>query len=87
MATGGRTPLVLNEGEFAAIEWKRLSVLDKEVFASWISNSSDDNSCEDLEEEQQEEEEKTPCETKLEQPMNFLREKVLSLLLPEPLKY
>ncbi|KAL2763428.1 protein-L-isoaspartate O-methyltransferase domain-containing protein 2 isoform 2 [Daubentonia madagascariensis] len=61
--------------------------LDKEVFASRISNPSDDNSCEDLEEERREEEEKTPPETKPDPPVNFLRQKVLSLPLPDPLKY
>ncbi|XP_012509994.1 PREDICTED: protein-L-isoaspartate O-methyltransferase domain-containing protein 2 [Propithecus coquereli] len=61
--------------------------LDKEVFASRISNPSDDNSCEDLEEERREEEERTPPETKPDPPVNFLRQKVLSLPLPDPLKY
>nr|XP_008509876.1 PREDICTED: protein-L-isoaspartate O-methyltransferase domain-containing protein 2-like [Equus przewalskii] len=69
--------------------------LDKEVFASRISNPSDDNSFEDLEEERRgdleeerrEEEEKAPPETKPDPPVNFLREKVLSLPLPDPLKY
>ncbi|XP_018872780.1 protein-L-isoaspartate O-methyltransferase domain-containing protein 2 isoform X2 [Gorilla gorilla gorilla] len=61
--------------------------LDKEVFASRISNPSDDNSGEDLEEERREEEEKTPPETKPDPPVNFLRQKVLSLPLPDPLKY
>ncbi|XP_011720734.2 protein-L-isoaspartate O-methyltransferase domain-containing protein 2 isoform X2 [Macaca nemestrina] len=61
--------------------------LDKEVFASRISNPSDDNSCEDLEEERREEEEKTPPQTKPDPPVNFLRQKVLSLPLPDPLKY
>ncbi|XP_021528173.2 protein-L-isoaspartate O-methyltransferase domain-containing protein 2 isoform X1 [Aotus nancymaae] len=61
--------------------------LDKEVFASRISNPSDDNSCEDLEEERREEEEKTLPEAKPEPPVNFLRQKVLSLPLPDPLKY
>ncbi|VTJ56768.1 Hypothetical predicted protein [Marmota monax] len=60
--------------------------LDKEVFASRISNPSDDNSCEDLEEERREEE-KTLPETKPDPPVNFLRQKVLSLPLPDPLKY
>ncbi|EHH19493.1 Protein-L-isoaspartate O-methyltransferase domain-containing protein 2 [Macaca mulatta] len=60
--------------------------LDKEVFASRISNPSDDNSCEDLEEERREEE-KTPPQTKPDPPVNFLRQKVLSLPLPDPLKY
>lgn len=40
-----------------------------------------------MEEDQQEEEEKTPCERKLDPPVDFLHEKVLSLLLPEPLEY
>ncbi|XP_057557667.1 protein-L-isoaspartate O-methyltransferase domain-containing protein 2 isoform X1 [Hippopotamus amphibius kiboko] len=61
--------------------------LDKEVFASRISNPSDDNSCGDLEEELREEEVATPPDTKPEPPVNFLREKVLSLPLPDPLKY
>nr|KAF6272956.1 protein-L-isoaspartate (D-aspartate) O-methyltransferase domain containing 2 [Pipistrellus kuhlii] len=61
--------------------------LDKEVFASRISNPSEDNSCEGLGEEQREEEEQSPAETKPEPPVNFLREKVLSLPLPDPLKY
>ncbi|XP_069351960.1 protein-L-isoaspartate O-methyltransferase domain-containing protein 2 isoform X2 [Eulemur rufifrons] len=61
--------------------------LDKEVFASRISSPSDDNSCEDLEEERREEEEKIPPETKPDPPVNFLRQKVLSLPLPDPLKY
>ena len=61
--------------------------LDKEVFASRISNPSDDNSSGDLEEERQEEEVTTPPNTKPEPPVNFLREKVRSLPLPDPLKY
>ncbi|EPY87814.1 protein-L-isoaspartate O-methyltransferase domain-containing protein 2-like isoform 2 [Camelus ferus] len=61
--------------------------LDKEVFASRVSNPSDDTSCEDLEEDRREEEVKTPSETKPDPPVNFLREKVLSLPLPDPLKY
>ncbi|XP_036100526.1 protein-L-isoaspartate O-methyltransferase domain-containing protein 2 isoform X3 [Molossus molossus] len=61
--------------------------LDKEVFASRISNPSEDNSCEGLEEEQQEEEGQSPAEMKPEPPVNFLREKVLRLPLPDPLKY
>ncbi|KAM5246570.1 protein-L-isoaspartate O-methyltransferase domain-containing protein 2 isoform 2-T2 [Ctenodactylus gundi] len=60
--------------------------LDKEVFASHISNPSDDNSCEDLEEEQREEEKNLP-EAKPDPPVNFLRQKVLNLPLPDPLKY
>uniref|UniRef100_A0A4X2KZU9 Protein-L-isoaspartate (D-aspartate) O-methyltransferase domain containing 2 n=1 Tax=Vombatus ursinus TaxID=29139 RepID=A0A4X2KZU9_VOMUR len=62
--------------------------LDKEVFASRISNPSDDNNnCEDVEEERREEEEKNVPEMKPDPPVNFLREKVLSLPLPDPLKY
>ncbi|XP_009875071.1 PREDICTED: protein-L-isoaspartate O-methyltransferase domain-containing protein 2 isoform X2 [Apaloderma vittatum] len=62
--------------------------LDKEVFASRISNPSDDNNnSEDLEEERREEEETKPSELKPDPPVNFLREKVLSLPLPDPLKY
>ena len=61
--------------------------LDKEVFASRISNPSDDNSSGDLEEERREEEATTLPDAKPEPPVNFLREKVLSLPLPDPLKY
>lgn len=61
--------------------------LDKEVFASRISSPSDDNSCEDLEEEPREEDRAPPPEAKPAPPVNFLREKVLSLPLPDPLKY
>ncbi|XP_010122127.1 PREDICTED: protein-L-isoaspartate O-methyltransferase domain-containing protein 2 isoform X2 [Chlamydotis macqueenii] len=62
--------------------------LDKEVFASRISNPSDDNNnSEDTEDERREEEEIKPSELKPEPPVNFLREKVLSLPLPDPLKY
>ncbi|XP_009959946.1 PREDICTED: protein-L-isoaspartate O-methyltransferase domain-containing protein 2 isoform X2 [Leptosomus discolor] len=62
--------------------------LDKEVFASRISNPSDDNNnSEDVEEERREEEETKPSELKPDPPVNFLREKVLSLPLPDPLKY
>lgn len=60
--------------------------LDKEVFASRISSPSEDSGCEGLEEGQQESEEQSPAETKPEPPVNFLREKVLSLPLPDPLK-
>ncbi|XP_009081687.1 PREDICTED: protein-L-isoaspartate O-methyltransferase domain-containing protein 2 isoform X2 [Acanthisitta chloris] len=62
--------------------------LDKEVFASRISNPSDDNNnSEEMEEERHEEEETKPSELKPDPPVNFLREKVLSLPLPDPLKY
>nr|XP_010306113.1 PREDICTED: protein-L-isoaspartate O-methyltransferase domain-containing protein 2 isoform X2 [Balearica regulorum gibbericeps] len=62
--------------------------LDKEVFASRISNPSDDNNnSEDIEDERREEEETKPSELKPDPPVNFLREKVLSLPLPDPLKY
>ncbi|XP_074776024.1 protein-L-isoaspartate O-methyltransferase domain-containing protein 2 isoform X2 [Athene noctua] len=62
--------------------------LDKEVFASRISNPSDDNNnSEDIEDEAREEEETKPSELKPDPPVNFLREKVLSLPLPDPLKY
>uniref|UniRef100_A0A8C7EUA9 Protein-L-isoaspartate (D-aspartate) O-methyltransferase domain containing 2 n=1 Tax=Neovison vison TaxID=452646 RepID=A0A8C7EUA9_NEOVI len=61
--------------------------LDKEVFASRISSPSDDTSCEDLEEEPRREEGRASPEMKPAPPVNFLREKVLSLPLPDPLKY
>ncbi|KAB0371587.1 hypothetical protein FD755_016525, partial [Muntiacus reevesi] len=50
--------------------------LGKEVFASRISIPSDDNGSGDLEEE-----------WRPEPQVNFLREKVLSFPLPDPLKY
>ncbi|XP_056363103.1 protein-L-isoaspartate O-methyltransferase domain-containing protein 2 isoform X1 [Oenanthe melanoleuca] len=62
--------------------------LDKEVFASRISSPSDDNNnSEDMDEERPDEEETKPSELKPDPPVNFLREKVLSLPLPDPLKY
>ncbi|XP_008939180.1 PREDICTED: protein-L-isoaspartate O-methyltransferase domain-containing protein 2 isoform X2 [Merops nubicus] len=62
--------------------------LDKEVFASRLSSPSDDNNnSEEMEEERREEEETKPSELKPDPPINFLREKVLSLPLPDPLKY
>lgn len=60
--------------------------LDKEVFASRISSPSEDSGCEGPEEEPREGEEQSPAEAKPEPPVNFLREKVLSLPLPDPLK-
>lgn len=60
--------------------------LDKEVFASRISSPSEDSGCEGPEEELREGEEQSPAEAKPEPPVNFLREKVLSLPLPDPLK-
>ena len=64
-----------------------LVFLHKEVFASRISNPTDDNGSGDLEEERREEEATTPPDAKPEPPVNFLREKVLSLPLPGPLMY
>lgn len=61
--------------------------LDKEVFASRISNPSDDTSCEDAEEDRREVAERTLREAKPEPPVNFLRQRVLRLPLPDPLKY
>lgn len=62
--------------------------LDKEVFASRISSPSDDNNnSEDMDEERPDEEETKASELKPDPPVNFLREKVLSLPLPDPLKY
>ncbi|KAM4623207.1 protein-L-isoaspartate O-methyltransferase domain-containing protein 2 isoform 1-T3 [Discoglossus pictus] len=55
--------------------------LDKDMLASRVPNPFDDNNnCE-------QEEEKVSNETKQEPPVNFLREKILSLPLPDPLKY
>ncbi|XP_030069426.1 protein-L-isoaspartate O-methyltransferase domain-containing protein 2 [Microcaecilia unicolor] len=62
--------------------------LDKEVFASRIPNPFDDNNnCEEAEEERREEEERSLPELKPDPPINYLREKILSLPLPDPLKY
>ncbi|XP_075702677.1 protein-L-isoaspartate O-methyltransferase domain-containing protein 2 [Rhinoderma darwinii] len=61
--------------------------LDKEVFASRIPNPFDDNNnCEDVEEDPREEE-KVVTDTKPNPPVNYIREKILSLPLPDPLKY
>ncbi|KAG9474576.1 hypothetical protein GDO78_004720 [Eleutherodactylus coqui] len=62
--------------------------LDKEMFASRIPNPFDDNNnCEDVEEDPREEEERATSDTKQDPPVNYLREKILSLPLPDPLKY
>ncbi|KAM3839372.1 protein-L-isoaspartate O-methyltransferase domain-containing protein 2 isoform 1-T2 [Vipera latastei] len=61
--------------------------LDKEVFASRISNPLEDNHCEELEEDCREEVEKSLPELKPEPPTYSLREKILGLPLPDPLKY
>lgn len=61
--------------------------LDKEVFASQIPNPFDDNNnYDEAETDVREEEEKVTYDTKTEPPVNFLREKILSLPLPDPLK-
>lgn len=58
--------------------------LDKEVFANSIPNPFDDNNnCEDTEEDSREDE---VSDTKPDPPVNLLREKILSLPLPDPLK-
>ncbi|MEE6506294.1 hypothetical protein FKM82_007620 [Ascaphus truei] len=63
--------------------------LDKEVFASRIPNPFDDNNnnCEETEEDHRDDEERGVNEPKLDPPVNFLREKILCLPLPDPLKY
>ncbi|XP_054433481.1 protein-L-isoaspartate O-methyltransferase domain-containing protein 2 [Pteronotus mesoamericanus] len=61
--------------------------LDKEVFASRISSPAEDPGGDGLDEEQREEEEQRLAEAKPEPPVNLLREKVLSLPLPDPLKH
>ncbi|KAK9404922.1 protein-L-isoaspartate O-methyltransferase domain-containing protein 2 [Crotalus adamanteus] len=61
--------------------------LDKEVFASRISNPLEDTNCEELEEDCREEVENSILELKPEPPTNTLREKILRLPLPDPLKY
>ncbi|XP_068119975.1 protein-L-isoaspartate O-methyltransferase domain-containing protein 2 [Hyperolius riggenbachi] len=61
--------------------------LDKEVFASQIPNPFDDNNnYDDTEDDLREEEEKVPCDVKTDPPINFLRQKILRLPLPDPLK-
>ncbi|XP_073463530.1 protein-L-isoaspartate O-methyltransferase domain-containing protein 2 [Aquarana catesbeiana] len=61
--------------------------LDKEVFASQIPNPFDDNNnYEEAETDLREEEEKVVYDMKADPPVNFLREKILSLPLPDPLK-
>ncbi|XP_011372419.1 protein-L-isoaspartate O-methyltransferase domain-containing protein 2 isoform X1 [Pteropus medius] len=59
--------------------------LDKEVFASRVSGPSDDNSCEDAAEDRPEQDDAPPA-PRPEPPVNVLREKVLRLPLPDPLK-
>ncbi|XP_053565913.1 protein-L-isoaspartate O-methyltransferase domain-containing protein 2 [Bombina bombina] len=65
--------------------------LDKEVFASRIPNPFDDdhnnNYYEEVEEEPKDDDEKGMNEPKADPPFNFLREKILCLPLPDPLKY
>ena len=61
--------------------------LDKEVFASRISNPSDDSGSGDLEGEWRETRGDHPPDAKPGTPVNFLCEKVLGLPLPDPLKY
>ncbi|KAJ1122712.1 hypothetical protein NDU88_001197 [Pleurodeles waltl] len=62
--------------------------LDKEVIASRIPHPFDDNNnFEDAEEERREEEEKVVPGVKPDPPVNYLREKILCLPLPDPLKY
>ncbi|KAM8946663.1 protein-L-isoaspartate O-methyltransferase domain-containing protein 2 [Pelodytes ibericus] len=62
--------------------------LDKEVFASRIPNPFDDNNnCEEADKDHKDDDERLANEPKSEPPVNFLREKILSLPLPDPLKY
>ncbi|KAM4692123.1 protein-L-isoaspartate O-methyltransferase domain-containing protein 2 isoform 1-T2 [Rhinophrynus dorsalis] len=62
--------------------------LDKEVFASRIPNPFDDNNnCDDVEEDHRDDEERVVNVPKPEPTINFLRERILSLPLPDPLKY
>uniref|UniRef100_A0A803KF62 Protein-L-isoaspartate (D-aspartate) O-methyltransferase domain containing 2 n=1 Tax=Xenopus tropicalis TaxID=8364 RepID=A0A803KF62_XENTR len=62
--------------------------LEEGGFACRIQNSFDDNNnCEDGEEDAAEKGEQGVSETKPEPPVNFLREKILCLPLPVPLKY
>lgn len=64
---------------------ERIVILDKEVFTDRIPNPFDDNNnCEDAEDDPREEE---VSDTKPDPPVNYLREKILSLPLPDPLKY
>ncbi|KAM4032186.1 protein-L-isoaspartate O-methyltransferase domain-containing protein 2 isoform 2-T3 [Anomaloglossus baeobatrachus] len=46
----------------------------------------DNNNCEDLEEDSRAEKQRVVNDTKSDPPVNFLREKILSLPLPDPLK-
>ncbi|NXK62504.1 PCMD2 protein, partial [Sylvietta virens] len=86
--TGLRSPPRFKRRRVRRRRMETIVFLDKEVFASRISNPSDDNNnSEDMEDERLEEEETKPSELKPDPPVNFLREKVLSLPLPDPLKY
>ncbi|XP_063315738.1 protein-L-isoaspartate O-methyltransferase domain-containing protein 2 [Pelobates fuscus] len=69
-----------------------LVVLDKQVYASRIPNPFDfdddnNNNCEDVADDHREQEERAASEPKAESQVNLLREKILSLPLPDPLKY
>uniref|UniRef100_A0A8C2NMY3 Protein-L-isoaspartate (D-aspartate) O-methyltransferase domain containing 2 n=1 Tax=Capra hircus TaxID=9925 RepID=A0A8C2NMY3_CAPHI len=66
---------------------KMLVFSDEEVFASRISNPSDDSGSGDLEGEWRETRGDHPPDAKPGTPVNFLCEKVLGLPLPDPLKY
>ncbi|CAH2303260.1 -L-isoaspartate O-methyltransferase domain-containing 2 [Pelobates cultripes] len=65
--------------------------LDKQIYASRIPNpfdfDDDNNNCEDVDDDHREEEERAASEPKAEPQVNLLREKILSLPLPDPLKY
>ncbi|XP_069739992.1 protein-L-isoaspartate O-methyltransferase domain-containing protein 2-like [Narcine bancroftii] len=61
-------------------------LVEKQVFASRISNPFDNNNNEDLEDVRRDDDEKEYCDLKPEPPLYLLREKILSLPLPEPLK-
>ncbi|XP_072097503.1 protein-L-isoaspartate O-methyltransferase domain-containing protein 2-like isoform X1 [Mobula birostris] len=62
-------------------------LVDKQVFASRISNPFDNNNNnENLEDAKRDDDEKEYCDFKPDPPLYLLREKILSLPLPEPLK-
>ncbi|KAF6088866.1 protein-L-isoaspartate (D-aspartate) O-methyltransferase domain containing 2 [Phyllostomus discolor] len=83
---GPRTTPRLKRRRVRRRRMETIVFLDKEVFASRISSPSEDSGCEGPDEEPREGEAPSPAEARPEPPVNLLREKVLGLPLPEPLK-
>ncbi|GCB72325.1 protein-L-isoaspartate O-methyltransferase domain-containing protein 2-like isoform X1 [Scyliorhinus torazame] len=90
-SNGGVPPKTLSRFKRRRIRRRRMDAIvlvDKQVFASRISNPFDNNNNngEDMEDVRRDDDEKEYNDFKPEPPLNLLREKILSLPLPEPLK-